>query len=270
MQFKKTLEIKADHKQVVINVADILYIKASVNDCYIHVTSGSVYKTRSTLEAMEAQVGEYFLKVHRTYLVCIMAIHALEDTLTLINGEELNYATRRRKEILAQLQEKQRKLIATFALPNTPKTPEEYHAFYRSFDQMPFAFTDIEMVFNDEKHAVDWIFRYGNAALSKLEKLPLHVLIGNTFGSLFSNMDAKWLKNYERTALYNETIEMIDFSPEIDTYLKVISFPTFKGHCGCILFNINEIEFSQNSSEAQQALELYLKNIVGFDNKCIL
>ena len=88
MQFKKTLEIKANHKRVVIDVADILYIKASVNDCYIHVTSGSVYKTRSTLEAMEAQVGEYFLKVHRTYLVCIMAIHALEDTLTLINGED--------------------------------------------------------------------------------------------------------------------------------------------------------------------------------------
>ncbi len=61
------------------------------------MTSGSVYKTRSTLEAMEAQVGEYFLKVHRTYLVCIMAIHALEDMLTLINGEELNYATRRRE-----------------------------------------------------------------------------------------------------------------------------------------------------------------------------
>ena len=74
-----------------------------------------------------------------------MAIHALEDTLTLINGEKLNYATRRRKEILAQLREKQRKLIATFAMPNTPKTPKEYHAFYRSFDQMPFAFTDTEL-----------------------------------------------------------------------------------------------------------------------------
>ena len=67
MQFKKTLEIKANHKQVVINVADILYIKASVNDCYIHVTSGSVYKTRSTLDAMEAQVGEYFLRYRIFY-----------------------------------------------------------------------------------------------------------------------------------------------------------------------------------------------------------
>ena len=62
MQFKRTLEIKVNHKQMIINVADVLHIKASVNDCYIHVTSGSVYKTRSTLEAMEAQVGEYFLR----------------------------------------------------------------------------------------------------------------------------------------------------------------------------------------------------------------
>lgn len=28
----------------------------------------------------------------------------------------------------------------------------------------------------------------------------------------------------------------------IDTYLKVICFPTFKGHCGCILFDISEIK----------------------------
>ena len=217
MQFNKTLEIKANRKQVVINVADILYIKASVNDCYIHVTSGSVYKTRSTLEAMEAQVGEYFLKVHRTYLVCIMAIHALEDTLTLINGEELNYATRRRKEILAQLQEKQKKLIEGFA------------------------FADIEMIFNEDRHAVDWIFRYGNEKLAEVELVPLTGLIGNTFGSIFSNMDDKWLCTYERATLYGERLEIMAYSPEIDTELKIICFPTFSGHCGCMLFSLDEI-----------------------------
>lgn len=62
----------------------------------MHFLSTILFYLALTLEAMEAQVGEYFLKVHRTYLVCIMAIHALEDTLTLINGEEINYATRRK------------------------------------------------------------------------------------------------------------------------------------------------------------------------------
>ena len=51
--------------------------------------------------------------------------------------------------------------------------------------------TDIEMVFDEEKRAVDWIFRYGNPELARLEKLPLDRLIGNSFGSLFSNMDSK-------------------------------------------------------------------------------
>ena len=42
-------------------------------------------------------------------------------------------------------------------------------------------------------------------------------------------MDAKWLRVYERTALYGETLEITDYSPEIDTELKIVRFPTFPG-----------------------------------------
>ena len=57
-------------------------------------------------------------------------------------------------------------------------------------------------------------------------------------------MDSKWLRSYEQAALYGEKLEIIDYSPEIDTYLKGICFPTYPGHCGCILFNIEEINTS--------------------------
>ena len=180
------------------------------------------------------------------------------ETKVPVVVRELNYATRRRKEILAQLQEKQRKLIATFALPNTPQTPEEYHAFYRSFDQMPFAFTDIEMVFNEDRHAVDWIFRYGNEKLAEVERVPLTGLIGNTFGSIFSNMDDKWLCTYERATLYGERLEIMAYSPEIDTELKIICFPTFSGHCGCMLFPVDEIHCVQKQDELSQIWKNYL------------
>ena len=269
MQETKHITIIVNRKKVVLSTHAILYILVVGKHTQIHISGGKVYAIRMPLTKLEKDLGDDFIKVHRGCLVSVMAIHDITNTINLNNGESLEYTTRKKNQIIEQLHAKQKSIIDSLYSSGVPETEEEYFKYYSSFDNMPFAFTDIEMVFNDEKHAVDWIFRYGNAALSKLEKLPLQVLIGNTFGSLFSNMDAKWLKNYERTALYNETIEMIDFSPEIDTYLKVISFPTFKGHCGCILFNINEIEFSQNSSEAQQALELYLKNIVGFDNKCI-
>ena len=77
------------------------------------------------------------------------------------------------------------------------------------------------------------------AKISK-KKLPLDKMIGSSFSSLFSNMDSKWLQSYERATLYGETLEIMDYSPEIDTNLKIICFPTFPGHCGCILFNIKQ------------------------------
>lgn len=88
--------------------------------------------------------------------------------------------------------------------------------------------------FNEERRAVEWIFRYGNQVQAFLEKVPLEQLIGNTFSSRFPNLDDKRLRAYEQAALYGAALEVIDYSPEIDTYLRDICFPTFKGHCGCI------------------------------------
>lgn len=151
------------------------------------------------------------------------------------------------KELKKQLDEgfmevKRGCMIAKISKKKLPLTPEEYGKYYKICDSLPFAFTDIEMVFNEEKKAVDWIFRYGNEALATLEKLPLDKMIGNSFSSLFSNMDAKWLHVYERATLYGETLEIMDYSPEIDTNLKIICFPTFPGHCGCILFNADQMK----------------------------
>ena len=36
----------------------------------------------------------------------------------------------------------------------------------------------------------------------------------------------------------SETLEIIDYSPEIDKRLKIICFPAFKWYCGGILFDI--------------------------------
>ena len=147
-----------------------------------------------------------------------------------------------------------------FESEKAPLTAEEYRKYYKICDALPFAFTDIEMVFNEEKKAVDWIFRYGNEALAALEKQPLDKMIGSSFSSLFSNMDAKWLHVYERATLYGETLEIMDYSPEIDTNLKIICFPTFPGHCGCILFNADEMKSISEENHLVRLVEVSMKN----------
>lgn len=97
------------------------------------------------------------------------------------------------------------------------------------------------------------------AKISK-KKLPLDKMIGNSFSSLFSNMDAKWLQVYERATLYGETLEIMDYSPEIDTNLKIICFPTFPGHCGCILFNADKMKSISEENYLVRLVEVSMKS----------
>ena len=261
LQEEKYITIISNRKRIAIEIKTILYVFIKGKNANIHVSGGNIYRTRMTLGELEDKLGDGFIKINRGCLVSAMAVHDITKKINLRNGEELSYTIRKKKLYVDQIHSMQKNIINSFNSDDVPKTEEEYRKHYSNFDNMPFAFTDIEMIFDEKSQAVDWIFRYGNPALAKLEKISLEQLIGNSFGSLFSNMDSKWLRCYERATLYGEILETIDYSPEIDKYLKVICFPTFKGHCGCILFDISEIEFIKNSSDSEKALMFYLGNL---------
>lgn len=254
------INIISDRKNVTLDSDVILYIIMHGKIAEIHIVGGSVYETRATLKDLEGLLKEDFVKIHRGCIVSVKAIHDVTDTVDLSNGEELLYTVRKKKQIVAEIQEKQKRMINALGKRGIPATEEEYRRYYSSFEYLPIAFTDIEMVFNEESHAVDWIFRYANQELARLEKLSLNQLLGKSFGSLFSNMDSKWLRSYERSALYGEVLELMDYSPEIDTNLKVICFPTFKGHCGCILFDLDRIKAVDSSNNVHKIWDTYLRN----------
>ncbi|MGN0824427.1 MAG: LytTR family transcriptional regulator DNA-binding domain-containing protein [Candidatus Coproplasma sp.] len=258
MNSEKQLNVIVKRKMVKIEIDSILYILMKKKIAEIHVSGGVVYETRTTFAQLTPQLDERFILVCRGCIVSVLAIHKIAKKIELNNGESLDYTVRKKKAIVARYRYMQQKIFSVMNNDGVVLTEEDYRRHYASFDSMPFAFTDIEMVFNQESRAVDWIFRYGNEALAKLEKTDLKGLIGYAFSAVFPNMDSKWLCCYERAALYGETLEMIDYSPEIETYIKVICFPTFKGHCGCMLFDLKDIHFTRNSNDADKALSIYL------------
>lgn len=262
MQRAKTITIIANKEEVQIKIDAVLYVQMQGNYAFIHVSKDLVYQTRMTFAELEEVLGESFIRLNRGCMVSAKAIYNITDKVNLCNGESLEYVVRRKKEIVDNVHKQQEAMLNSFKTGEIPQTDEEYHEHYRVFDHLPIAFTDIEMVFDRECHAIDWIFRYGNESLAELEQIPLGKLIGSSFGSIFPNMDAKWLQNYERAALYGETLKIIDYSPEIDTYLEVVCFPTFPGHCGCILFDISKLNFFRSSSDTEKALVIFLEKIL--------
>lgn len=254
------INITSDRKNVTLDSDVILYILMNGKIAEIHIVGGRVYETRTALKDLEGLLEKEFVKIHRGCIVSVKAVHAVKDTVNLSNGEELLYTVRKKKQIVAEIQEKQKNMINALGKKGIPATEEEYCRHYSSFEYLPIAFTDIEMVFDEEKRAVDWIFCYANQELATLEKLSLNQLVGKSFGSLFANMDSKWLRSYERVALYGEVLEIMDYSPEIDKNLKVICFPTFKGHCGCLLFDLDTIKTVNSSNNVHKIWNTYLKN----------
>ena len=253
---EKCLPVTVMRRTRLIPVNKILYIYSKRGIAFIHTLDGEVCKTRTPVHLMEDTLGDDFIRTSRAYLVSVMSICGVTDAVHLRNGEAIPYQKNQKRKIRGMLSEKQKRFIERLSDDLTPKTEEAYREYYHGFEKMPFAFADIEMVFNEELRAVDWIFRYGNPALARLEKTPLKKLIGKSFGSVFPNMDSKWLVSYEQAVLYRKTLEIMDYSPGIDTDLKIICFPTFGGHCGCILFDLRRIQLSETSG-LQQVLGYY-------------
>ena len=162
MPEERYITIVSARKTIALRVSTILYVLMNGKYANIHVLGDQVYRTTMTLGEIEEKIGDGFLRVHRGCLVAVMAIHNVTDTINLSNGESLGYTARKKGEIMKTLRNAQQDVIREFQNHGVPMTDDEYHDYYRSFDQLPFAFTDIEMVFDEEKRAVDWIFRYGN------------------------------------------------------------------------------------------------------------
>ena len=259
---ENTITFISDRKTYTIPVTSILYVMMKKQDAYVHLSDGSVLKTRMTFAEFQNALGDAFIRLSRGCLVSAMAIHSVKELVNLSNGESLEYTSDHKFEIIEKFRRKRRAIVGGLADNNNPTDDNGYHEHYKCFDNIPIAFTDIEMVFDDDSQAVDWIFRYGNEALARLENCPLEKLIGNSFGSIFTNMDTKWLRSYERAVLYGETLELIDYSPEIDKYLRIICFPTFKGHCGCMLFDICDTKMALENSAGDRAVLMYIQKML--------
>lgn len=252
---ENVLKIKWKKNEYNIPLDKVLYIVMKKYNSEIHLCGGEVFQVRCLNTVILQALNDSFIEVRKGCMVPAMAIYRFRTKLELINGESISYSVGRKKELIALLYEKRRSIIDSFSAEGVPSTPEEYRMHYISYESLPFAFADIEMVFNSENQAVDWIFRYGNEALARLEKLPLEQLIDSKFSSLFPKMDKKRLLNYVCSAIYGENLESFDYNPEMDTTLKIISFPTFEGHCGCILFDVSQIRLTNGSRRS--ALEYY-------------
>lgn len=263
----KIITVPVGKHKIEIVVGTITYILMRGDFAYIHRTNAPMICTKTSLVEIEKKMGKEslneFIQIRRGCLVSLFAIHEITDRVYLGNGEVLEYSARNTITLKEEFSERRKKYLKEFADTVKPKTPEDFHEYYKVFDDIPIAFTDIEMVFDGGSRAVDWVFCYANRALAEIEQMPLEQLIGSRFGDVFPNMDDRWLKTYEWASLFGEVLQIIDYSLEIKSNLKIICFPTFKGHCGCILFDVAKLRFFRQTTDTDHSIAAFVGKMLG-------
>lgn len=159
MHTQGSITIISKRRKMTLSKKQILYIHMRRKHADIYMDNGEVIETRTTYKEFFDMLGDDFIEVRRGNLVSVIAIHDVTNTVNLNNGESVEYTLSRKNEIENRLYQRQRNIIKNFSTEGIPTTFEEYCEYYKGYDKMPFAFTDIEMMFDDECRAVDWVFR---------------------------------------------------------------------------------------------------------------
>ena len=99
----KEMYVNVDKKLVKINIPEIYLIEAKGD--YIHIkTEGDNYIVHSSLKKIEEKLAEnYFLRVHRSYLINIHKIIDIQDNTVLINRDVIPVSRKNKSELMKRL-----------------------------------------------------------------------------------------------------------------------------------------------------------------------
>lgn len=107
---EKYISFFSSRKKIIVDIDSILY--AIQNGCKmkIYASGGEIYETRLTLSELENSLGDEFIKIKRNTLVRVSEIEAVADSVTLKNGDTLQYAARQKQRIIDEVLRKTARL----------------------------------------------------------------------------------------------------------------------------------------------------------------
>jgi DNA-binding LytR/AlgR family response regulator len=97
------LYVKTDSRFVKISMNDLLYVEALADYVLLHTVSGK-HIVHSTMKGIEKRLGEkQFVRIHRSYIVNIEKIEAIEDVSVVINKKYIAIGASYKEEFMKKL-----------------------------------------------------------------------------------------------------------------------------------------------------------------------
>jgi len=103
---KEKLPLPVKAGLVIVNVAEILYVKS--DDMWVHVQmqDGQCHRVPLTIKKLSAESLRHFVRSHRSYLVNTLHMkryNKVECTLELTGGVSVPVSRRKRREVVGSI-----------------------------------------------------------------------------------------------------------------------------------------------------------------------
>lgn len=223
-----------------IEVGHILSARCKEHNLIIRLDSGDEVTCYMLMyELMEVIPEDEFLMVRKGTIVRKTGILSISDDgiYTMIDGSTFQGTKRslkKHKVIREKLGLNTSKRL-TDNLQGEPSLPLTLLEKCSILDDMPVAYCVIELVFDENGHGIDFIFRYCNKQMEVIEGVPVEDMVNHSFYEVFKNGDKKWLVAYADVALNGVQRTLHDYSPEVGKTLTIHCYQPEPGYCSCVL-----------------------------------
>ena len=209
---------------------NILYIYRKDRKTVIQRSDGEEFALFIPVQSVLSALPESeFLSISKGTVVCRSHIVNISDDGIYTMSDGRTFQGRKRD------MSSHRRLRTEIGLAKTKPHPLSMLEKCSLLDDMPLAFCVIELVFNQDGHGIDFIFRYCNAEMANVEGVPVEEMLDRSFYEIFRNGDKKWLVAYADVALNGTKHTLHDYSPEINKYLTIHCYQPEPGYCACVL-----------------------------------
>ena len=123
---------------------------------------------------------------------------------------------------------------ASLAKNISNKIPELFSVMNNS----PIAFAVIEVTFDDNGHGMDFIFRYCNDAMLKLEGLSADDIVNKSFYEVFKDSNKKWMVSYADIALNGNKKIISYYLKKSNRKVLAYCYQPYERFCACSLIDV--------------------------------
>lgn len=246
MGMGKVIDLMVNRHMMQIPASSIIYASVTDKLCKIHLDNGDTLSLFITISELLEKLGEEdFLRVSRSSMVAYTAVESVnQEEIILYGGVRIPYSRSRRREIMDKARNCMERQVVCRDMNRAVGELDFVHGF-SFWEEVPIGFGVLEFVADCTGRFSDFIFRYVNRALAELEGVTVDALINRAYGQIFKEAHNKRLAIYSKVAFMGDTVELIDYSPELGKELLILCYQPAYGYCACIVCDATDKYYLQ-------------------------